>query len=474
MVSITTNKRFYRSISLLILLTSFQFSAISQEESMDEDINWSERLIQEVKLENPVYKPVLSAGVGILQFHGDVKNPYNKDVTLGTAAFNIDVYRALTPDFKFGFRFLYGQLNGNTVSSLPKYNRNFQTQMMSYGVGLTYNFAHIPIVGKNENRILSPYITFGGEFINYDVFGDKKSLENQEYHYWSDGSIKDKPENEDYQRSAKTLYRDYDYETSLSNENIDKLNDPTPVTFGLPIDIGFDFILSQKVQFRIGYNYHITFNDIADNITTKGSNYDKNPERKGEKGNDRFSYAYASFTLDLFSKTTEERQLQFLDLGAGGIFDFWDMDGDFVMDIYDQCPWTPYGQPVDTVGCPFDDDGDNVPNHADEEKNTPKNTFYINGKGVAVSEADLLKELNNKQSFSQVDIYRHYPSLLDGTGLYRRFYKEIPGKFKSLDIDKDDYISLPELLKSIDGFFDGTVDLKVEDLYELNEFFFIQ
>jgi hypothetical protein len=218
----------------------------------------------------------------------------------------------------------------------------------------------------------------------------------------------------------------------------------------------------------------LTFNDIADNITTKGNNYKEHPERKGKKGNDRFSYAYASFTLDLFSKTTEERQLQFLDLGAGGIFDFWDMDGDYVMDIYDQCPWTPAGEMVDTVGCPFDDDSDKVPNHADEEKNTIKDAFYVNEKGVAITEKEILSKLNDKQSFSQADIYKHYPSLLDGTGLYRRFYKEIPAKFKSLDTDKDDYISLPELLKSIDGFFDGTVDLKVEDLYELNEFFFIQ
>lgn len=474
MVSIITNKRLLRFFVLFFYFVLSGTLVFSQEGLDDEDINWSDRLIQEVKLENPVYKPIISIGAGILQFHGDVRNPYNKDATLGTGAFSVDVYRSLSPELKFGFRFLYGQLNGNSFSDQPKYNRNFQTQMMSYGVGLTYNFAHIPIVGKNEKRVLSPYITLGGEFINYDIFGDRKTTGNQEYHYWSDGSIKNRPERPEYFRTAKTLYWDYDYETSLSNENIDKLDDPTPVTFGIPIDLGFDFILSQKVQFRIGYSYHFTFNDIADNITTKGSNYDKNPERKGEKGNDRFSYAYASFTLDLFSKTTEERQLQFLDLGAGGIFDFWDMDGDFVMDIYDQCPWTPYGTPVDSVGCPFDDDGDGVPNHADKEKNTPKSAFYVDVDGVGIAEKTILKELNDKQSFSQADIYRHYPSLLDGTGLYRRFYKEIPAKFKSLDTDKDDYISLPELLKGIDRFFEGDLDLEVGDLYELNEFFFIQ
>jgi len=63
---------------------------------------------------------------------------------------------------------------------------------------------------------------------------------------------------------------------------------------------------------------------------------------------------------------------------------------------------------------------------------------------------------------------------LEGTGLYRRFYKSIPAKFKSVDTNGDDYISLEEILNAINMFFDAQTDLKVDDLYELGEFFFIQ
>jgi len=462
-----------RSLLISFFILIFSTSILLAQEDED-DIDWSEKLIEEVKLENPVYKPVISVGTGIIQFHGDVRDPYQGDILLGRPALNIDIYRALTPEFKFGFRFLTGQLAGNHYDDSPKYNRNFQTQMMSYGIGLTYNFAHIPIVSKKEDHILSPYITLGAEFINYDVFGDNRSKEDSLYHYWSDGTIRDMSESGQNAKKASRIYRDYEYETSLSKENIDDLDDPTPVTLGIPIDLGFDFILSQKVQFRIGYSYHLTFNDIADNISTSGKNYDKHPERKGNKGNDNFSYAYASFTLDLFSRTTEERQLQFLDLGAGGIFDFWDMDGDFVMDIYDQCPWTPYGQLVDTAGCPLDFDHDGVPNYLDLEKETNPDAFYVDKDGKEVTEEVKLAKLNDKESLVQDDIYRHYPSLLDGTGLYRRFYKKIPEKFKTFDADADDYISLDELIETIDQFFEGNTELTVDDLYELNEFFFIQ
>lgn len=48
-----------------------------------------------------------------------------------------------------------------------------------------------------------------------------------------------------------------------------------------------------------------------------------------------------------------------------------DTDGDGVKDAYDQCPGTPAGEPVDAVGCEFDDDGDGVPNGRDQCPNTP-------------------------------------------------------------------------------------------------------
>ena len=40
--------------------------------------------------------------------------------------------------------------------------------------------------------------------------------------------------------------------------------------------------------------------------------------------------------------------------------------------------------------------------------------------------------------------------------------------------DGDGYISFPELLKSVDDYFDEKTDYKPEDIYELNSFFFSQ
>ena len=50
-----------------------------------------------------------------------------------------------------------------------------------------------------------------------------------------------------------------------------------------------------------------------------------------------------------------------------------DSDGDGVPDIYDKCPDTPPGVPVDEYGCPFppDSDGDSVPDDRDACPDTP-------------------------------------------------------------------------------------------------------
>ncbi len=49
-----------------------------------------------------------------------------------------------------------------------------------------------------------------------------------------------------------------------------------------------------------------------------------------------------------------------------------DSDGDGVTDDLDQCPNTPKGAPVDSVGCPLDSDGDGVYDYLDKCPGTPK------------------------------------------------------------------------------------------------------
>lgn len=62
-----------------------------------------------------------------------------------------------------------------------------------------------------------------------------------------------------------------------------------------------------------------------------------------------------------------------------------DSDGDGVFDYMDQCPDTPAGVAVDAVGCPLDSDGDGVPDYLDQCPGTPAGT-PVDAYGCALEE----------------------------------------------------------------------------------------
>src|SRR5690606_11655155 len=93
---------------------------------------------------------------------------------------------------------------------------------------------------------------------------------------------------------------------------------------------------------------------------------------------------------------------------------------------------------------------------------------------------EIISRMKTENPILQNEIYRYYPALLNGGTVYRQFYKKIPQKFRSIDLDKNQYIDIEELLYGIDSFFDQGPDagagasLTVKDLFELIEFFFLQ
>src|SRR5207253_10795445 len=80
---------------------------------------------------------------------------------------------------------------------------------------------------------VAPYIFTGIHYLKFDPYGDLKDKNGTPYYYWSDGSIRDLPENNNNTFTSLFLIRDYTYETKLNDASNYKRS-----TFVLPVGFG--------------------------------------------------------------------------------------------------------------------------------------------------------------------------------------------------------------------------------------------
>ena len=452
--------------ALFIIISSGGLEA--QEDELDRLLN------EEVENINPVYKPVVGFGMGILNYFGDIKNNYYSP-TIGTLGYkvNLSTYIDNRRFLKGEFFFMGGKLNGNERSYVdPMKNFNFQTNIYSFGVDVNYDFDHLY---KKKERRIHPFVSIG---IGTTLFNSRTDSSatvfdsdlgitvQKKYNYWTDGTIRDIPQSLGDNSLTHLMKRDFTYETPLRQSDWG-LGQYAQYAFFIPFDFGLDMQLSDRMMIRLGNSFCYTFSDVIDHVSSKNTS-----GRIGKKGNDMFNYTYISFHLDLFSsaKTLKIERL-FRDMEFDPML-FGDEDSDGWMDGWDQCPGTPLGVATDSSGCPLDSDKDDVYDYLDKEQFSRPGA-YVNDDGVEITEDDLITLLNQSMAVGRNEI-NFYIRTGDFNSGRRDRGQPIPDKFKSVDTDKDNYISFDEMLKEIDRYFDFTSQLSATDIYELNSFFFSQ
>jgi len=458
-----------RSTGLLVFFIFVSvFPVLAQEDEF-------ERLLhQEVENINPVYKPVLGFGLGVLNYFGDVKNNYYTP-TIGTLGYKISLSTYIDNKrfFKGEFFFLGGKLSGNERAFAdPNMNFNFQTDIYNFGFDINYDFDHF---FRKKDRKLHPFISVGfgtllfnsrTDSITYIYDPDAGINVPVKYNYWTDGTLRDIPQTMDDGTLNHLINRDFNYETPLRPHDWG-LGKYTQYGFALPFDIGLDMQLSNRVMIRLGYSFTYTFTDAIDHVSPKNTT-----GRIGKKGNDMFNFTYLTFHMDLFSSAKMLKVERFF---ADMEFDpmlMGDEDNDGWPDAMDECPVTPPGVATDSSGCPLDSDNDAIYDYLDKEPNSRSGAF-VNSEGVEITEDNLIALLNQSMAVgrNEIDLYIHKA---DEYGSRRGSGAPIPEKFKSIDTDRDNYISFDEMLKEIDRYFDFESQLSAPDIYELNSFFFAQ
>ena len=410
------------------------------------------------------YKPIISYGNGLFTYFGDVNDNYRKNPVVGRIGYHVGLSRNINDFLDLNFTSIHGYLTGNERTD-ERYI-NFQTEILSGGVSVYYNFSNF----IKKPLPISPFISLGVEYFDYNSKGDLYDAQGNYYYYWSDGSLRNIPENSPQSSNSVILNRDYNYETDLRDLNLDGLGKYQQVAVAIPIDIGFDFPVNKWVTLRFGNQIHFSFSDLIDNVSSKSEGI-----RQGGKSKDKFMYTYFTLRFNLFTgfSDSEEEDSKYNKADFEGING--DEDSDGVSDFDDMCPGTGQGIVVDSKGCPKDSDGDGIPDYLDKEENTSKNAYYVDVNGIGKSEQDYENSISaDTVAVLANDVYKYYPSLKKGTKQFESVFIMVPKKFRMFDINKDEYISPDELSKAIDLFFDFDSNLTIDDIYELNDFFFSQ
>ena len=324
-----------------------------------------------------IFKPQVSLGTGMLTFYGDIgSNHQGYHPMVSRLATTLRLINPLNDFLDLGFYVLFGQISANE-RTLTR-NLNFNSNITTGGVTINYNFNQFLRKGRN----VEPYIHLGLESIEFLSKTDLQDANGNTYHYWSDGSIKDLAENDPNADNAIDLVRDYTYESDIREQNFDGFGKYQERTLGIPLELGANFHVGNKLKFRVGTAVHFTFTDLIDGVTNESVG-----NRIGDARNDKLLYTHIAMSYDFNIKSKKKPKFDVIDEDSEQYYreDTIDSDGDMVVDHMDRCANTPPGVVVDELGCPLDDDLDGVANSFDDELLSMEGAL-VDMKGVTMTD----------------------------------------------------------------------------------------
>lgn len=333
-------------VAALLIITISSLSVNAQKDSMD-------------------LKPVFGVSVrsGMLTYYGDLNNqklPFTTDNKLNYGAGLNVKWKYLSASLN------YEQIKFGQTLNTPTEHKNFMGKGSMYG--LEVNFW--PVIKKNYGF----YVGTGISYLNYSLFTDTLDKNGNKYNYWSDGTIRDQPENYNNIFTSNKTRRDYNFESSLGSSSA--------VIFPVKAGIMFRFIKDVQMSYNASF-YFTNKNDIDGKLNSLKKDY--------------LMYNTVSLTW-YFNSYDKVDQGIYKDINFK---DLWntDEDGDGVSDANDKCFGTAKGIKVDGKGCPYDSDKDGVDDHKDKEKNTDKKKLTdLDGVGQEPGVPELNKDLPEEET----------------------------------------------------------------------------
>lgn len=389
--------------------------------------------------------PSIGYNIGYLNLFGDVKLNGYSPAFGSRLGHQFYVTLPFSNSLSLSYNFLAGKIFGEETRGTN--NLNFRTSLVGQSLMLEYNFHNI-IKPSPDNKVgVLPVIGFGLEALIFRAKADMQDADGNQYYYWNDGSVKDLPETPENVDLATDIERDYIYETELRDANLDGFGKYSQITFAMPFTFGADLKVDRNLHFRLGATYHLTFSDMLDNLSSKGSG-----NRQGEEGKDMFLFSSLGISYKFAAPKSKKTKQP-------------DTDEDGIADIFDKCRETPKGVKVDKNGCPQvnekDRDSDGVLDVVDRCRDT-KAGDTVDKEGC--SEAQ--KEEKKKQA-QQADSIAAAKAAQEAEA-------KAKGDFYFADLNKNGRVEVTEVNEFIDRLFDGDKDVTIATMEEIIDYYFNQ
>jgi len=329
-------------------------------------------------------KPKISLGTGRMNFFGDLDARPFQSPLIGRWGFQLEVSQQLNSFLQLNFFTLFGKL-GAIEWNNPRH-ANFISEIRCGGAYLLYDFGNW-ILPKQR---VKPFIGLGICGFEFLSKTDLKDGAGNPYYFWSDGTIRNMPEDAPDAHQALIVKQDYIYETDIREKNVKLFGRYPERSFAIPVSAGFVAKVTDRFDIKFGYQFFLTATDYIDGYT---------PKNGGNKRNDFFGFTSVSLQYDLLYRKVRiwpkrEKEKNLVDFLA---LDKEDHDGDGVRDWDDLCQGTPKGVKVSFDGCPEDTDMDGIPDYRDDEPHSAPGAV-VDAQGVTVNDqywADWYKQYQN-------------------------------------------------------------------------------
>ena len=421
--------------------------------------------------------PSFSISEGVMSFVGDVGYSHLNQPLFTRSALQFEVQKEIRSGFSFSLFLLSGKVYGDENSSIR--NLNFESGIVSEGIRFRYDF----ICKKNQPQTIIPFVSAGIEYVVFHPKADLKDENGNYYHYWKDGSIRSIAESDSNASQAVIVHRDYNYETELSDANIDGHGTFKESAIAFPVGVGVKFRISGRCSMDLSSVCHFTNTDFIDGVNSESTG-----SRKGNAMNDKFIYSSVSFRYDFSAprdtpkKIHEDKLKPKIDVTNVDFskLENEDSDHDGVPDIIDEDPNTPPNVQVDSKGRPLDTDGDGIPDYLDDEPHSASGAL-VNEKGVTITD-EMIEDQMMRDSLAALPAIKEYlksmddlstPSVAPATNKPGA-KNAIPQLYQKVDTDNNGIISSKEISKAIDEYMDGKSSYSSDEFYRLIDFFFKQ